>query len=224
MGDSSVNVLAAEEGSLSQYQQRQPMTVKSVFKKVWLQALTVWGVFFVTLSLFPGVTTMIKPELSEKASSSSSSESLFSDSISSSINSSEEYNWLEEWFSLILITLFMIFDFVGRYLPSFVLVGSPRTLWIPVALRTVFFPLFSIMAKGIWTKGVNIAAPIIMILFAFTNGYFSTVAMIFGPAPAAPEEREIASTIMSFALNFGIFCASFFALLMLFFINGSFSV
>ena len=193
------------------------VTVKSVLKKMWLQALTVWSVFFVTLSLFPGVTTMIKPQLPASSPAASASDS----SVSAS---SGPQSWLAEWFSLILITLFMVFDFVGRYLPSFVTVCTPRTLWITVVARVVFFPLFSLMAKGIWTAGVNFWAPVIMIVFAFTNGYFSTIAMIFGPAPTAPEERETASTIMSFGLNFGIFCASFFALLMLYFINGSFSV
>lgn len=194
------------------------VTVKSVFKKMWLQALTVWSVFFVTLSLFPGVTTMIKPQLPAAPATSDS------DSDGASSSGSQPQSWLAEWFSLILITLFMVFDFVGRYLPSFVTVCTPRTLWIPVVARVVFFPLFSLMAKGVWTAGVNVWAPIIMIVFAFTNGYFSTIAMIFGPAPTAPDERETASTIMSFGLNFGIFCASFFALLMLYFINGSFTI
>lgn len=146
--------------------------------------------------------------------------SLSSDFESSFFDSSSTVDFLTDWFSLILITLFMIFDFVGRYLPSCFIIASPGTLWIPVGLRLVFFPLFALLAAGIWTKGVVIWAPIIVVIFAFTNGYFSTVAMIFGPIKALPEEMGIASTIMSFALNFGILCGSFFSLLMLYAING----
>ena len=208
--------IADENAEPKSVEPTKNITVGSVFKKMWLQSLTVWLVFFVTLSLFPGVATMMKPYLGEDSD-------LFS--LSSEYDSSSgPTNWLSDWFSLILITLFMIFDFVGRLLPSFFVIGSPSTLWIPVACRLVFFPLFSLMAAGIWTFGVNYFAPLVMIIFAFTNGYFSTVAMIFGPMVTSPEEYTTASTIMSFSLNFGIFCGSFFALLMLYFINGKFSI
>lgn len=40
----------------------QKATVPVVLKKIWLQALTIYMVFFVTLSLFPGVVTIIKPD------------------------------------------------------------------------------------------------------------------------------------------------------------------
>ena len=204
---------------------KKNIKVGSVFKKMWLQSFSVWMVFFVTLSLFPGVATMMKPQVDSGSSLNTMADAFFDpnyDVISTS--SSDSQTWLEEWFSLILITLFMIFDFVGRLLPSFFVFFTPKTLWIPVVVRAVFFPLFSLMAAGIWTYGVNYFAPIVMILFALSNGYFGTVAMIFGPAETDPEESEVASTIMSFSLNFGIFCGSFFSLLLLYFINGSFSV
>jgi len=204
---------------LSSNRPKQSPTVGSVFKKVWLQAFTVWLVFFVTLSLFPGVVTMVKPYPDND-----SYVSLSSDSDSSFISSSSVEDFLTQWFSLILITLFMIFDFLGRFLPSVFVIGSAGTLWIPVAIRLVFFPLFALLAAGIWTSYVYIWAPIVDIIFAFTNGYFSTVAMIFGPAKADPDEVDIASTIMSFSLNFGILCGSFFSLLMLYLINGSLSI
>jgi len=208
-------------------QPKKTVKIGPVFKKIWVQAFSVWMVFFVTLSLFPGVATMMKPQVDSGSTLYTMADVFFdpnSGSISSSSSSSGSLTWLEEWFSLILITLFMIFDFIGRLLPSFFIVFSPKTLWIPIVVRTIFFPLFSLMAAGIWTVGVNYFAPIVMILFAFTNGYFSTLAMIFGPAGTEPEESEVASTIMSFSLNFGIFCGSFFSLLLLYFINGSFSV
>lgn len=194
-------------------------TVGSVFKKVWLQAFTVWLVFFVTLSLFPGVVTMIKPY-----PDADSLVSLSSGSSSSFIDNSSTVDFLTDWFSLILITLFMIFDFVGRYLPSCFVICSPGTLWIPVGIRLAFFPMFALLAAGIWTSGAVFWAPIVVIVFAFTNGYFSTVAMIFGPSKADQDEMDIASTIMSFALNFGILCGSFFSLLMLYLINGKLTI
>ena len=43
-----------------------------------------------------------------------------------------------------------------------------------------------------------------MAVFAFTNGYFSTLAMIYGPNDFQ-HQPEVAGKIMAFYLTFGIF-------------------
>jgi len=186
--------------------------VGAVFRKIWLQALTVWLVFFVTLSLFPGVITLIQahPHRGGGAAGSSSS------------HSEAEKTWLDEWFQIINITVFMIGDFLGRLAPSLYTAFSPRTLWIPTASRLLFFPLLALLAAGVWTGGAAICTPLLVAVFALSNGYFSTLAMMYGSKEG--QGSEVASTIMSFALNFGIFCASIFAIFMLYIINGKFSL
>ena len=47
-------------------------TVPGVLRKIWLQALTIFMVFFVTLSLFPGVVTIISPDNGKSSGNTSS--------------------------------------------------------------------------------------------------------------------------------------------------------
>lgn len=192
-------------------------TVQGVLKKIWLQALTIFMVFFVTLSLFPGVVTIIKPQVKKGTF-------VESDSEGGDSGWSEKKNWLEDWFSVILICIFDIGDFIGRYAPDWFVIGSPKNLWIGAALRAVFYPILCVMGKGLMQQGINYTASIAVFLFAITNGYVGTLGMIFGPANAEPNERDVASSILSFALNFASFCSSAFSLLLLFFINGSVSI
>jgi len=63
-----------------------------------------------------------------------------------------------------------------------------------------------------------------MLLFALTNGYCGTLAMMYGPTNTESHEKEKAGTMMSFFLNFGIFIATHFALLLLYLITGSIGI
>lgn len=187
-------------------------TVIGVFKKIWLQALTIFMVFFVTLSLFPGVVTIIKPDTGSKNNGDDED------------SDSEKYNWLEDWFSVILICIFDVGDLIGRYAPDWFIIGSPKNLWIGAVLRAVFYPILCVMAKGLMPAGINYTASIAVFIFAITNGYVGTLGMMFGPANAEPNERDIASSILSFGLNFASFCSATFSLLLLYFINGKISI
>jgi len=51
-------------------------------------------------------------------------------------------------------------------------------------------------------------------LFAFSNGYNSTLNMIFGPMNVKDEHKEKAGMIMAFHLVGGIFAGSLVALLL----------
>ena len=39
----------------------QKASIKTIFKKIWKHALTAFFTYFVTLSLFPGLTSLIHP-------------------------------------------------------------------------------------------------------------------------------------------------------------------
>lgn len=190
-------------------------TVPGVLRKIWLQALTIFMVFFVTLSLFPGVVTIIKPDTGKKN---------YDVIISGESSEDEKKHWLDDWFSVILICIFDLGDFIGRYAPDWFVIGKPNNLWIGAALRAIFYPILCVMAKGLAQPGINYTASITVFLFAITNGYVGTLGMVFGPANAEPHERDLASSMLSFALNFASFCSSAFSLLILFFINGKISI
>eukprot|EP01111_Echinosteliopsis_oligospora_P013565 TRINITY_DN4895_c0_g1_i1.p1 TRINITY_DN4895_c0_g1~~TRINITY_DN4895_c0_g1_i1.p1 ORF type:complete len:431 (-),score=65.89 TRINITY_DN4895_c0_g1_i1:20-1312(-) len=163
----------------------------AVFRKVWREALCVWFVFFVSLSLFPSLTSMA--------------------TVSTSLSA--------QWFSILFTATFMVGDFIGRSLPKWVIIFSPKNLWIPIVLRVGFFPLFLFYIKPHILDDQTLAF-IIMFFFSLTNGYCGTLAMMFGPTSADNHEKETAGFIMSFMLNFGIFVAVHGALLSLYLLRG----
>lgn len=171
-----------------------PVTVRSVFRKIWLDAATVWSVFFVTLALFPGIMLKI-----------------------------EAPHGLADWWPIILITIFCVGDYIGRTVPRWVVVLTPRTLVVPVLVRYMFFVIFPLcIHPELITQ--QWALYLIMVIFALSNGYLGTLAMMFGPTKAEVHEKETAGFIMTLALNFGIFCGVHFAFLLLYLIEGNIGV
>jgi equilibrative nucleoside transporter 1/2/3 len=173
----------------------QPKII-DVFRTIWKHALTVFFVFFVTLSLFPGMTSLIK-------------------------KSSTKLN--QDWFQIILIALFMIFDFLGRTTPRLILLFKPKFLFIPTILRISFFILFIFCIHPRYITS-DYVAYLLMIFFAYSNGLCGTLAMIYGPTTVKESQREIAGTTMSFFLNFGIFAGVHFALLLLYLVTGNIGI
>ncbi|KAH3767268.1 equilibrative nucleoside transporter [Pelomyxa schiedti] len=160
-------------------------------KSIWF-ALLLFVVFFVTLSIFPGVTTLIP----------SSNDSL------------------GDWFPVILITLFNVFDFIGRSMPNFELICVPTVvLSIMSYLRLGFFVLFVLSAMDYMTY--NSWSYIMVALMGLSNGYCGTLALKYAPTKVEPHEMEVAGTFFGFALQFGIFCGCNFAMLLLYLITGS---
>lgn len=172
----------------------QEVSTSVVLKKVWKESVLVWSAFFVTLALFPGITSLITP--------------------TTSISSA--------WFGILMVATFTVGDFIGRTLPKWFVAFSVRSLWLPTILRFSFFVLFPLCVK----RYINADAVsfILMAVFAISNGYMGTLAMMFGPTNADSHEKEKAGLIMSFALNFGIFCGVHFALLILYLLTGSIGV
>jgi equilibrative nucleoside transporter 1/2/3 len=48
----------------------------------------------------------------------------------------------------------------------------------------------------------------VMVVFAFTNGYFASLGMMHGPGGVEPEERQSAGFLMTLFLQAGIFTGS----------------
>jgi len=161
-----------------------------LLRKLWIEYTQVFAVFFVTLALFPGVTLLIPAPTA-----------------------------IENWFGIILIAEFQLFDWIGRTAPRFIILFKRDTLWLLVYGRIVFFVLFILCIKPrlltdqTWAYGF-------MFFFAITNGYAGTLAMMYGPTRVEEHERERAGIIMAFFLNFGIFTAVLFSILLLYFIEG----
>lgn len=102
---------------------------------------------------------------------------------------------------------------LGRSLPQLTLAFRHDNVWVPSVLRIVFIPLFILCATPrVFTMD---AWPyVFMALFALSNGYLASLAMMYAPTLVADFEQESTGYIMSLCLNSGILLGTHFALLM----------
>eukprot|EP00747_Dinoflagellata_sp_TGD_P180886 gnl/TRDRNA2_/TRDRNA2_34086_c0_seq1.p1 gnl/TRDRNA2_/TRDRNA2_34086_c0~~gnl/TRDRNA2_/TRDRNA2_34086_c0_seq1.p1 ORF type:complete len:441 (-),score=67.39 gnl/TRDRNA2_/TRDRNA2_34086_c0_seq1:68-1390(-) len=166
----------------------------TVVRQVAPQALNVFAVFAVSLTVFPGVCLAWKPG---------------------------PHSWFrnsQELFGTLLIGCFQVFDCVGRWTG-----GSswgakrmpPGRLWMFVMLRLLFIPIFMLgqrkpLMSVVW--GSDVGRLLLMCALAFTNGFCATCAMIFGPERCACERRQTAGIAMSSSMVTGIFTGTLLAL------------
>ncbi|VUZ40866.1 unnamed protein product [Hymenolepis diminuta] len=166
---------------------------KETFRECWLQCLTVWMVFVCTLALFPSVQSTIKP-------------------------SDPSYIIKESWFvDITCFFFFNLFALLGCVVSNWVRFPGARFLWVPVLLRLIFFvPFFLLSNYRIDGRVADRRMPLWItndhiyvfgsIVFAFTSGYFSSLAMMYAPMRSPPERAGLAGLLASFFLIFGVFC------------------
>jgi len=149
-------------------------------QNAWPQALTVAAVFTVSFTVFPGVTSRLSPGSRVP----------------------------------LLISLFQTMDFLGRFAPrcSVLRIDEGPVVSGLAALRILFVPLFIAMQRQsgqTWAHN-GVLQVAVMVAFAFSNGYVSTLSMMLGPAQrgVSADEREPVGTMMSLALVFGIWLGS----------------
>jgi len=114
---------------------------RQIVSKIWKYGLIIGVNFFITLMIFPGIISEIK----------SSTPSLQAD-----------------WFPIILITLFNVFDLVGRIIAKFVQTSKYRLLSFFTISRFIFLPLF------ILNLNTDFFPILFMIIFATSNGYIAS--------------------------------------------------
>ncbi|EFC41478.1 predicted protein [Naegleria gruberi] len=189
----------------------------NIFKNVWINCLTIFLNFFVSLTIFPGLSSAIP--------------SIY-------VGTSME-TWLPIWSNL----TFQIYDFLGRIayywidiLPSgkFIPIESlpPTTskyelfkrklrvstqeiiLLVLVLMRFILIPLFIFCLNPMLFK--HDAIPLIfMFVMSLSNGYFNSILMSSAPKKFVNlHEKEITATTMTFFLLLGISVGSNFGLIL----------
>jgi equilibrative nucleoside transporter 1/2/3 len=168
-----------------------------VLKQIWPDALNVFMVFFVTLSLFPGFTVMMP-----------------------SWSTNPNFN---KAFVTLLITIFQLGDAIGRMMPALVAPAALKnTMFMFVWGRLAFYPLFIFSICQVQIFKDDWIPILVMAVFSLSNGYFGSLAMMWGPGRVTDSrEQGIAGTMMSFFLQFGIWTAVHFAFLLKYVVTGS---
>ncbi|XP_071516646.1 equilibrative nucleoside transporter 1-like [Panulirus ornatus] len=165
-------------------------TYWAVLRKIWLMGVTLGGTMFVTLMVFPAVVVYVTSVYPES-------------------------QWTEVYFQpTITFLLFNVGDWLGREAPRLVKWPGHRgwTLHVVGAARLVFVPLLMLChgEKKTFPTLLDHDAYyiVIMFLFAFTNGYIGTLALMYYPLVLESDEQEVGGAIMAALLGIGLVIGS----------------
>ncbi|XP_028794853.1 equilibrative nucleotide transporter 1-like [Neltuma alba] len=136
-------------------------------------------VYIVTLSIFPGYIT---------------------EDVSSQL--------LKDWYPILLITCFNVFDLVGKSLTAVYLLENPKIAVGSCIGRFLFFPLFLMCLRGPKFFQTEIPVTIMTCLLGLTNGYLTSVLMILAPKVVKLQHAEAAGTVMVLFLVVGLAAGS----------------
>jgi equilibrative nucleoside transporter 1/2/3 len=173
-----------------------------VFKQTWREDCCIFFVFFVTLSCFPTILADIR-------------------------QSSDSFFISKDFYSLFMcFVIFNVFIMIGSLFSIVCQQPGPKWLWLPVVSRVIFIPFF-VMCNfrpearrlPVWFANDYVYA-IGGVLMALTNGYFSSLSMMFAPSRVeSPEQKGIAGMMAAFCLILGILCGVLFTFPIIFFVE-----
>ncbi|KAJ3678200.1 hypothetical protein LUZ60_002003 [Juncus effusus] len=154
-------------------------TLWSIIGRVKWYGFGILLIYMVTLSIFPGYIT----------------EDVHSET-------------LKDWYPIILIAGYNIFDLVGKTLPAFYLLENSNTaVWGCVA-RLLFYPLFIACLHGPEFFRTEIPVTVLTCLLGLTNGYLTAVIMILAPKAVPIQHSETAGIAIVLFLVVGLVLGS----------------
>ncbi|XP_058256536.1 equilibrative nucleoside transporter 1 isoform X1 [Hemibagrus wyckioides] len=166
---------------------RKNLSLLSIFKKIWVMALSVCFSFTVTICTFPAIAVDITSTIADGGL------------------------WEKYFIPVSCFLLFNLFDWSGRSLTAVCSWPGKDSKLLPALLltRLIFIPLFMlcnvqpryrmpvIFSHDAWFI-------IFIILFAFSSGYLSSLCMCFYSKLVDTHEVETAGAIMTFFMSLGL--------------------
>ncbi|KAJ9537705.1 hypothetical protein OSB04_030438 [Centaurea solstitialis] len=150
-----------------------------VMKKIRWLVTSVFMIYVVSLSIFPGY-------LSENV----------------------ESKYFKDWYPIILITTFNVGDLLGKCVTAiYVPRGTHGAIWCSMA-RVVFYPLYTGCIRGPKWMHTEVPVIVLTLMLGVTNGYLTSVLMINAPKSVAIEESEIVGITMQTFLVVGLVVGS----------------
>ncbi|KAG8366161.1 hypothetical protein BUALT_Bualt17G0047900 [Buddleja alternifolia] len=132
-------------------------------------------IYVVTLSIFPGSVT----------------EDVHSDT-------------LKDWYPIILIAGYNIFDLIGKSLTSIYLMENAKLAISASFGRLLFLPIFYGCLHGPGFFRTEIPVTVLTCLLGLTNGYFTCVLMILAPKTVHLQHAETAGIVVVLYLVVGL--------------------
>ncbi|XP_068645402.1 equilibrative nucleotide transporter 1-like [Aristolochia californica] len=132
-------------------------------------------IYVVTLSIFPGYVT---------------------EDVHSKI--------LKDWYPVLLITGYNVFDLIGKTLPAIYLIENAKVAGAACVSRLLFFPLFLVCLHGPEFVRSEIPVTFLTCLLGLTNGYATAVLMILAPKTVPLQHSETAGIVIVLFLILGL--------------------
>ncbi|XP_017772160.1 PREDICTED: equilibrative nucleoside transporter 3 [Nicrophorus vespilloides] len=161
----------------------------TILRKIWTYGVSVFLVFTITLSIYPGVSVLIESE--DKSSGSA---------------------WTNTYFvPVVSYLLFSTGDYTGRLLAGY-FQKPKKGKWIIVInlMRIVFIPL--LLFCNAQPRHSNLPVLLnkdyyyitVITLFSISNGYLANLSVICAPRIVDQHEKETASSMMTVFMGVGL--------------------
>ncbi|EPS69876.1 equilibrative nucleoside transporter 1, partial [Genlisea aurea] len=126
--------------------------------------------------------------------------SIFPGSITEDVHSA----YLGDWYPVVLMAGFNLFDLIGKSVTAVYIVRSPGVAIGGSFARLLFLPLFYICLHGPYVLGTEIPITILCCLLGLTNGYFTSVIMVLAPKTVQLQHAEAAGIVLVLYLVAGL--------------------
>ncbi|GLJ31219.1 hypothetical protein SUGI_0625940 [Cryptomeria japonica] len=111
---------------------------------------------------------------------------------------------LKDWYPILLIACYNIFDLVGKSLTAYLMLESAAIAIGGSVARLLFYPLFYVCLHGPHFFHTEIPVVTLTCLLGLTNGYLTSVIMIIAPKKVPLQEAEVAGIIIVIFLVIGL--------------------
>ncbi|KAL8253647.1 hypothetical protein R6Q59_031868 [Mikania micrantha] len=111
---------------------------------------------------------------------------------------------LGDWYPIILITSYNVFDLIGKSLTSIYVVENSKVAIGASFARLLFFPVYLGCLHGPMFLRTEIPVTIVTCLLGLTNGYLTSCLMMVAPKTVPLQHSEMAGTVLVLFLVVGL--------------------
>lgn len=115
---------------------------------------------------------------------------------------------LKDWYPIILIAGYNVFDLIGKILPAVYLLENANIAVAACAGRLLFYPLFFGCLHGPGFFRTEIPVAVLTCLLGLTNGYLTAVLMMLAPKSVPIQHSETAGIVLVLFLIIGLAAGS----------------
>lgn len=111
---------------------------------------------------------------------------------------------LKDWYPIILIAGYNVFDLIGKSLTSFYVIENSKVAIGASFARLLFFPVYLACLHGPMVLRTEIPVTIVTCLLGLTNGYLTSCLLMVGPKMVQLQHAETAGIVLVLFLVVGL--------------------